>query len=54
VFFFCSQNASQLHKPIQRGLKEYQPEGLSEIFNKHQLERTVAGGEDKKNYSNRR
>jgi len=43
--FLCLQNASHLHKPIQRALKEYQPEGLSENFNKHQLERTVAGGE---------
>jgi hypothetical protein len=48
------QNASHLHKSTQRGLEEYQPEGLSENFNKHQLERTVAGGEGKKNYPTRR
>jgi len=49
----CSQNASHLHKPTQRRLKEYQPEGLSENFNKRQLERTDAGGEGKKNYPTR-
>jgi len=50
----CLKNASHLHKPTQRGHEEYQLEGLSEIFNKHQLERIVAGGEGKKNYPTRR
>jgi hypothetical protein len=51
VFTKCQIPAQE---PTHRGLKAYQPEGLSENFNKHQLVRKVAGGEGKKNYPTKR